>query len=94
MVDAPRAHDQASGQPGQRRPISGGRVRHSPALLSREPQVRAIKAKVVGSCCQRPKAPACGTLKRLGCLFSLCVAPIARKGDPADVRTRRLQQVS
>eukprot|EP00969_Alexandrium_andersonii_P109906 4849017-Alexandrium_andersonii.AAC.1 len=45
-VDAPRAHDQIRSQSGQRRPIRGRGVRHLAAeLLSREPQVRAIKAK-------------------------------------------------
>eukprot|EP00969_Alexandrium_andersonii_P000394 17415-Alexandrium_andersonii.AAC.1 len=46
VVDALWAHDQVPIQPDQHRPIRGGGVRHFAAeLLSREPQVRAIKAK-------------------------------------------------
>eukprot|EP00969_Alexandrium_andersonii_P365026 15465324-Alexandrium_andersonii.AAC.1 len=93
MVDAPRAHDQVPRQPRQRRPVRGGGVCHSPTeLLCREPQVRAMKARVVGPRRQRPKAPASSTLERLGCLLGLSVAPIAREGDPANVRRRRLRQ--
>eukprot|EP00969_Alexandrium_andersonii_P016497 722515-Alexandrium_andersonii.AAC.1 len=62
--------------------MRGGRVRHPPAeLLSREPQVRTVKAEVVRPCCQCPKIPA---LREARLLVGLCVAPIARKGDPAD----------
>eukprot|EP00969_Alexandrium_andersonii_P343161 15168556-Alexandrium_andersonii.AAC.1 len=46
VVDAPRAHDQAQGQSDQRCPVRGGGVRHLAAeFLSREPQIRAIKAE-------------------------------------------------
>eukprot|EP00969_Alexandrium_andersonii_P208977 9229413-Alexandrium_andersonii.AAC.1 len=46
VVDAPRAHDQPPSQPDQRCPVLGGGVRHFAAeFLSREPQIRAIRAE-------------------------------------------------
>eukprot|EP00969_Alexandrium_andersonii_P040481 1775102-Alexandrium_andersonii.AAC.1 len=46
VVDAPWADDQVPDQPDKRCPIGGGGGRHPPAaLLSCEPQVRAIQAK-------------------------------------------------
>eukprot|EP00969_Alexandrium_andersonii_P265831 11748057-Alexandrium_andersonii.AAC.1 len=45
-VDAPWADHQVPDQPGQRCPIGGGGGRRPPAaLLSHEPQVRAVQAK-------------------------------------------------
>eukprot|EP00969_Alexandrium_andersonii_P009709 423906-Alexandrium_andersonii.AAC.1 len=60
MADAPRACDQVPDQPDQRCPFRGSGGRHPPAaLLSCQPQIRAIQAKAVCPCRQRPKIPAC-----------------------------------
>eukprot|EP00969_Alexandrium_andersonii_P338656 14967671-Alexandrium_andersonii.AAC.1 len=79
MVRAPGADDPVANQSDKRCQIRGGGGRHSPAaLLSNEPQVRAIHAKVLYPGCQRPETQACSKAERLGCLFRRYIPPVAR----------------
>eukprot|EP00969_Alexandrium_andersonii_P050730 2229344-Alexandrium_andersonii.AAC.1 len=76
MVHAPGAGGQVANQSDKRCPVHGNGGRHSLAtLLSNEPQVRAVHAKVVCPGCQRPEAQARSRAERLGCLFRRYIPP-------------------